>query len=115
MENCKINFCYVCGHYLSPKVSRTCSLSENIQKIYRIYFNLEVFLNKTWAPDRLCKGCYTALDDWSNHKRKKMNFGVPMIWADPGEHDNSKCYGCVNVVVVIHLFSFVKMSCTQTM
>lgn len=58
----------------------------------------KLILNKSWVPNSVCKTCYSALLLWTKRKRPSMPYAVPMIWADPGEHDPANCYACANQV-----------------
>lgn len=99
MSSCasKINeFCYVCGKFTIPLLRKV--ISTEVEDIYNFYFGLSVYKHVNWAPDKFCNVCYNALRAWFAEKRKKMPFKVPVIWSDPGEHDQSNCYVCQNDV-----------------
>lgn len=101
MSTCKINnFCYVCGKFLTEigENREKRELRENVhfQELYRLYFSVDVILDEDWAPDFACCNCYNYLVLWSQKKKKEMPFGAPIMWTDPGDHDKTTCYGCVN-------------------
>lgn len=93
----KINhFCYICGHFVFKANRRP--LSEMIQQLYSYYYGLSFYANVPWAPNIGCKNCCNALLLWYREKREKMTYKTPMIWSDPGQHNNANCYVCTNTV-----------------
>lgn len=99
------NFCYVCGDFTpidsskkSPeKKSRL--ISEELKEAYELYYDPhKIIENASWAPNSVCKTCYTGLLKWKKGQQQKMRYGVPMIWTDPGAHNPENCYVCANTV-----------------
>lgn len=105
LQKCKgniNNFCNVCGHFIpSDKyvpAKRKGAISEEFIATYEAYFNQPLIHNVTWAPNAVCIICYNALLKWKKKERKSLPFGNPMIWTDPGLHDEENCYACANSV-----------------
>ena len=62
---------------------------------YKFYFGCEIRdQDKTWAPHISCNACNTQLLRWLGGKKKKMPFGVPMIWREQADHFTD-CYFCL--------------------
>ena len=62
---------------------------------YEFYFGCEIGdQDKTWAPHISCNACNTQLLRWLGRKKKKMPFGVPMIWREQADH-STDCYFCL--------------------
>lgn len=94
---CKGNinlYCYICGKF-AIKISRV-DMSFDMKKRYEAYFSLQVFENVDWAPKQVCRTCYNRLSEWYNGKIDQLNFGIPMIWCAPMQHDEQNCYACAN-------------------
>ena len=49
--------------------------------------------DKHWAPHIVCRPCVETLRAWT-HGKKKMRFGIPMVWHEPQNHLND-CYFCI--------------------
>lgn len=97
--NCPENinlFCYVCGKRAFS--TNTALLTEQVERAFKLYFDSEIIRGVSWAPDKICKTCYNALNMWIQGKRSSLSFGVPMILTDPGEHNSDNCYACANKI-----------------
>lgn len=57
---------------------------ESMKQLYLEYFGAEVIENVDWVPEKVCRTCNGSLTKWSQNKRKSMQFGVPMLWYNPG-------------------------------
>lgn len=88
-------FCYICGKFTAMANRR--KLTDEIDTLYKQYFNLPVIKDKPWVPSVCCSTCSTGLKRWANGHAKCMPFGIPMIWTDPGNHNADGCYVCVNI------------------
>ena len=89
-------FCYICGQYtLKPNRNHVTSF---IKRAYLAYFGVKLGdQDKPWVPHIVCKTCTEHLRQWTQGKRKSMNFGIPMIWREPQNHHDD-CYFCaINV------------------
>lgn len=54
------------------------------------------WINEEYAPNIGCSTCYKALYDWSKDKNKRPKYKLPMMWINPGAHNEENCYFCVN-------------------
>jgi len=73
-----------------------------IKQAYDAYFGMKLGdLDKTWAPHMVCKSCTKYLRHWTKGKKKCLNFGIPMVWREPRNHD-SDCYFCAIEVTGIN-------------
>lgn len=90
------SFCYVCGLFLSVESRRI--MNDELRKTYFDYFGLHVNQDKQWVPHFLCAMCRSSLLTirWKNNEGH-LNFGVPMIWREPVNHQTD-CYFCLNNV-----------------
>lgn len=101
MEGCKgniNNFCYVCGEFTPLNEQNRGKISTEFKNAYLMYYLRNLEVNVNWAPDRVCKTCYGTLLQWMKRERKSMHYGKPMIWTDPGVHNQENCYACANTV-----------------
>jgi len=93
-------FCYVCGEYtLLPQRN---SVTSFIKQAYDAYFGMKLGdQDKTWAPHMVCKSCTEHLRQWTKGKKKCLNFGIPMVWREPRNHD-CDYYVCANDITGIY-------------
>lgn len=95
---CNINnFCYVCGHF-TPQFVKHGYFTDEFMCAYEKYFNQPIISNVSWAPNVVCKKCYSDLLNWMHKRIKCLPFGIPMMWTDPIEHNKSNCYACKNSI-----------------
>lgn len=87
------SYCYVCGQYTIP--AKRMNITQAVEHNYSFYFT-KVILRRPWAPNICCLKCYSNLENWISGKIKQLPFGVPMVWSDPGNHDQYNCYVCAN-------------------
>ena len=84
-------FCYICGEYTIA--SNRKPVTSFIMRAYHAYFGIKLAdQDKAWAPHMVCKTCTETLHGWTNGKRS-LNFGIPMVWREPTNHDTD-CYFC---------------------
>ena len=87
------NFCYICGQYTPPMHRR-----KHIPKVktaYKFYFGCEVGdQDQSWSPHISCNACNTQLLRWLAGKKKKMPYGIPMVWREQADH-TTDCYFCL--------------------
>ena len=87
------SFCYVCGCYALLHQRR--KISEFVRSAYKAYFDIPLGdQDKKWAPHTVCHNCEESLRDWTKGKRKRLPFGVPMVWREPKDHITD-CYFCI--------------------
>lgn len=90
------NFCYICGLFV-PIANRR-SINELVRNHYSSYFAIEIQnQDACWVPHSVCSSCKLSLDRWSRNAGH-MNFGRPMMWRDPVNHETN-CYICLTDVV----------------
>ncbi|XP_061480792.1 uncharacterized protein LOC133383677 [Rhineura floridana] len=86
-------FCYICGEYTLQKQRK--NITDFVKQAYLAYFGVKLGdQDKSWAPHKVCKTCVECLRQWKNGERKRLNFGVPMVWREPQNHHDD-CYFCV--------------------
>ena len=79
------NFCYIYGQYTPPVHRR--KLTPKVKLAYKFYFGCEVGdQDNKWSPRISCNACNTQLLRWLAGKKKKMPFGVPMVWREQADH-----------------------------
>ena len=67
-------------------------LSARVKIVYNHYFGCKVGdHDKYWAPHTICGSCYSGQTMWLVGKRKRMPFGVLMVWRETKDH-TSDCY-----------------------
>lgn len=95
MEYCKHknNFCYICGHFVAERNARM--RSEDRVVWYRTCYEDE-WLDETFTPSVVCSACCHQLKICFENDEKKPKYRSPMIWYNPGEHDQNSCYFCVH-------------------
>lgn len=93
-KNCKYSndtFCYICGVFVTNTQKR--NITEFVKQIYAEYFGFKMDkLDKSWVPHKVCKFCVESLRLWKKGHRSGLDFGIPMIWMEPKDHDD--CYFC---------------------
>ncbi|XP_061443081.1 uncharacterized protein LOC133365351 isoform X1 [Rhineura floridana] len=86
-------FCYICGEYTLQKQRK--NITDFVKQAYLAYFGVKLGdQDKSWAPHKVCKTCVECLRQWKNGERKRLKFGVPMVWTEPQNHHDD-CYFCV--------------------
>lgn len=86
------SFCYACG--LFAPISTRRYINEQHKDLYLKYFGIEIKNQDTcWVPHTICSSCRNGLTMWSKNQGH-MNFGTPMIWRDPVNHQTN-CYICL--------------------
>lgn len=95
MDFCKEkdSFCYICGHFVVKRNKR--KRNDKFVELYRNYYEME-WIDELYTPNIGCSACYTSLVRWSENRNKKPKYKHPVMWFNPGEHDESECYFCVN-------------------
>lgn len=87
------SFCYICGSFTIP--SQRTNISTFVREVYFAYFKVKIGdQDKSWAPHKVCKQCVESLRMWTKGTRKKLPFGIPMVWREPKDH-LSDCYFCI--------------------
>lgn len=98
MEDCKRkinNFCYICGRFTLAESRQL--IPSDTAALCKGYFDISFIQNVDWVPSFACKSCVNRLHEWGNNRgQKKMPFGFPMIWLDPGPYDVQNLYVCIN-------------------
>ena len=89
-------FCYVCGHYISPKQTKHCISSDTkFYLAYKLYFGMAIGdQEKSWAPHFICGSCRSTLEAWLRGTRRCMPFAIPRIWREQSNHHDD-CYFCM--------------------
>lgn len=81
----------------NKKKATSTAFTREFKNAYRLYYSDQPDLfDLPWTPDTVCRRCYCAALNWINKKKGNMPFGTPVIWTDPNEHNENKCYGCIN-------------------
>lgn len=92
-KNYADTFCYICGEYTFKENIRP--ISECVKKSYLDYFGVNLGdQDKSWAPHIVCNTCCVNLRQWTQGKRNRLKFGVPMVWREPRNHLDD-CYFCL--------------------
>lgn len=92
-KNSPDRFCYICGKVTLS--DRQTNITTFVKKCYRAYFGMQLGdQDKPFAPHICCKTCVEDLRRWSKGKKKKLPFGVPMVWREGKDHVTD-CYFCM--------------------
>lgn len=87
------SFCYICGGFTIPLQRK--NITTFVKQAYFAYFKVKLGdQDKPWAPHTVCKPCVENLRQWTKGKRKKLAFGVPMVWREQRNHVDD-CYFCL--------------------
>ena len=77
---------------------QACKISDFVKRCYYAYFGITLAdQDKSFAPHMCCRICVEGLRLWSKGKRKRMPFGIPMIWREGKDHITD-CYFCLTKV-----------------
>ena len=90
------SFCFVCGYYISPKLTKHPIVQGSKCVIpYEAYFGMPMGdQDKPWEPHVCCGSCRSTLEGWLRGNRKCMPFEIPRIWREPKNH-HDYCYFCI--------------------
>ena len=95
-RRCKLHpdvFCCICGCFTVSKQRQ--NITDFVKKAY---FNIKLGnQDKYLAPHKVCRACTENLRQWTKGKRKRLSFGIPMIWREPANHVDD-CYFCIVIV-----------------
>lgn len=87
-------YCYICGRFNVG--------SRNVEKLTDTLFTVFVtsypdFVVEisTYAPRQCCKNCANNIRQHV-HKKVNLKFLRPVTWMNPGEHEATVCYFCIN-------------------
>jgi len=87
------NFRYICGEVTFT--SRKCSITSTTKKAYFLDFGCKVGdQDKKWAQHVCCTMCSSKRNAWVNRKRRRLPFGVSVVWRVPRNH-STDCYFCM--------------------
>ena len=71
------------------------SKDDFVKKLYFAYFKMKLGdQEKSSAPHIVCETSIANLISWSLGRRKRLAFGIPMIWRELQNHI-SDCYFCI--------------------
>lgn len=91
MDFCKgkDDFCNICGHFVVDRNKR--KRNDKFSVLYRTYYEME-WINEPYTPNIGSSACYTSLVRWSKDSNKKPKYKHPVMWFNPGNHDENECF-----------------------